>query len=190
MRTPRQAARTVVLDPAGSVFLLRSDNSEIGVHWSPPGGGLDRGESPEQAATRELREETGWTDLRPGALLCTWEHDFTWHGTPVRQSEWIFLADGPHRTPQGDLSAVHTKDRILEWRWWTPQELAAPDAAQFWPPALPQLLAAVRAARAEGSPDPEAAHLGYLPNAPRPAGGSTGEPTSGWWQRTARRLLA
>jgi ADP-ribose pyrophosphatase YjhB (NUDIX family) len=186
MRTPRLAARTVVLDPAGAVFLLRSDNSEVGVHWSPPGGGLDRDETPEQAATRELREETGWSDLRPGALLCTWIHDFTWHGTPVHQSEWIYLADGPHRPPQGDLSAAHAQDRILAWRWWTPQELAAPDADPLWPPTLPQVLAAVRAARAAGRPDPAAAHLGHVPNPPRPTGGSA-EPATRWWRRTARR---
>src|SRR5690348_11098568 len=33
-RKPRQAARTAVLAPGGEVFLLRSDNSEVGVHWT------------------------------------------------------------------------------------------------------------------------------------------------------------
>ncbi|MFE0461681.1 NUDIX hydrolase [Kitasatospora sp. NPDC058965] len=186
MRTPRRAARTVVLDPVGAVFLLRSDNVEVGVHWCPPGGGLDPGESPEEAACRELREETGWTDLRPQTLLCTWEHDFSWHGIPVRQSERIYLTDGPHRSPQGDLRAVHAKDRILDWRWWTPEELAAPDADPVWPPPLSQLLAAVRAARVAGRPDPAPVHLGYLPGQPQPATGARRR-TGNWWQRSPWR---
>ncbi|WP_344467670.1 NUDIX hydrolase [Kitasatospora kazusensis] len=164
MRTPRSAARTAVLAPDGAVFLLRSDNSEVGVHWNMPGGGIEPGESPEEAARRELTEETGWPDVVPGPLLCTWEHDFTWHGTPVRQHEHIFLGRGPRRGPHGDVSAVHAEDRILGWRWWTPADLAHPDADPLWPPQLPSLLAAVRvdwlAGREPGGP----VELGYVPN--------------------------
>ncbi|MFJ4675171.1 NUDIX hydrolase [Kitasatospora sp. NPDC088783] len=164
-RVPRQAARTVVLSPDGEVLLFRSDNSEVGLHWNAPGGGLEPGESPIEGALRELHEETGWTDLRPGALICTWEHDFTWHGTPVRQHEHIFLTHGPRREP-GDVAAVHRIDGILGWHWWTPAELAAPDADPLWPPNLSSLLTAVRAA----APDPiEPVHLGYVPN-PAPEG--------------------
>ncbi|MFC6597780.1 NUDIX domain-containing protein [Kitasatospora paranensis] len=160
----RAAARTAVLAADGSVFLLRSDNIEVGVHWTMPGGGLDPGESPTEGALRELREETGWADLVPGRLLCTWEHDFTWHGTPVRQHEHIYVTDGPHRGPVGDVSEVHRTDRILGWRWWTPADLADPDADALWPPQLPALLAAARAAgRPDGSPSPAPVELGHVP---------------------------
>ncbi|MFE7192178.1 NUDIX hydrolase [Kitasatospora sp. NPDC057541] len=167
-RIPRQAARTVVLDEAGSVFLLRSDNSEVGVHWTMPGGGIEPGETPRTGARRELWEETGWSDLEPGPLLCTWEHDFTWHGTPVRQHEHIYLASGPHRGPVGDVSAMHAADRILDWRWWTPAELADPNADALWPPRLPDLLSAVREGWLTERRAPEPVDLGYIPNA-RPA---------------------
>ncbi|KIQ63950.1 NUDIX hydrolase [Kitasatospora griseola] len=159
-RLPRRAARTVVLSPEGEVFLFRSDNSEVGVHWNAPGGGLEPGETPAEGALRELREETGWTDLRPGELLGTWEHDFTWHGTPVRQHEHIFLTRGPRREP-GDVAAVHRTDGILGWRWWTPDELAAPDADPLWPPNLAALVAGLCTAEA-GPIVP--VHLGYVPN--------------------------
>ncbi|AUG77325.1 NUDIX hydrolase [Kitasatospora sp. MMS16-BH015] len=161
MRTPRQAARTVVLAPDGAVFLLRSDNVEVGVHWAPPGGGMKPGETPDQAARRELAEETGWQDLAPGVLLCTWEHDFTWHGTPVRQHEHVYLTRGPHRAPIGDLSEAHQTDRILGWSWWTEPELTAPDADALWPPQLPTLLAAARQQWPTGTAP---VHLGYIPN--------------------------
>ncbi|MEU9114063.1 NUDIX domain-containing protein [Streptomyces sp. NPDC048483] len=165
MRISRQAARVAVLDPDGSVFLFRYDNEEVGVHWALPGGGLDHGESPREGARRELREETGWTDLEPGPLLCTWEHDFTLPtGVRVRQHEHIHLAHGQHQEPADGLAAAHADDKILHGRWWTPAELAdSPDP--LWPPQLPALLAAVRGANG-AAPDPVA--LGYVPNAAPP----------------------
>jgi 8-oxo-dGTP pyrophosphatase MutT (NUDIX family) len=94
--------------------MFRYDNEEVGAHWAMPGGGLDPGESPLQAAEREVREEAGWTDIDiDGTLLCLREHDFTRNGVPVRQHEHIFLAHGPHRDPVGDLTGSHAADKIL-----------------------------------------------------------------------------
>ncbi|MFI0740825.1 NUDIX hydrolase [Streptomyces sp. NPDC021100] len=160
MRIPRRAARVAVLDPTGSVFMFRYDNEEVGVHWALPGGGLDPGESPLRAAGREVREETGWTDIEiDGTLLCLWEHDFTRAGVPVRQHEHVFLARGPRRDPAGDLAAAHAADGILRWRWWSPEELSA-GTEPLWPPRLPELLADVRGNGAPAVP----VDLGYVGN--------------------------
>lgn len=139
--------------------MFRYDNEEVGVHWAMPGGGMDPGETPLNTAERELREETGWTDIEVGTVFCLWEHDFTRAGVPVRQHERIFLAYAPHRDPVGDLAAAHTADRILHWRWWTPDDLDG-DTEPLWPPQLPKLLAGVRRDGPPASP----ADLGYVPN--------------------------
>ncbi|WP_443046717.1 GNAT family N-acetyltransferase [Streptomyces sp. DSM 40750] len=140
LRTPRRAARVAVLDPEGAVFLFQYVNDEVGVHWALPGGGLEADETPREGALRELREETGWTDLEPGAFLCDWEHDFTRADIPVRQHDHIYVTRGPRREPVGGLlAAARAEEGILAWRWWTRQELTEAEEA-VWPPALPQLL--------------------------------------------------
>ncbi|MFE3637704.1 bifunctional GNAT family N-acetyltransferase/NUDIX hydrolase [Streptomyces cellostaticus] len=140
LRTPRRAARVAVVDPDGAVLLFRYDNVEVGVHWALPGGGLEPGETPREGALRELTEETGWSDLRPGPLLCTWEHDFTHTGVPVHQHEHVYVTRGPRREPAGpDLAAAHAADGILTWRWWGRRELAE-EQEPVWPPGLARLL--------------------------------------------------
>src|SRR5215469_17862934 len=64
MPPQRRAARVVLLDPRNRVLLMRYDDGPPnGSHWATPGGGLEPGETYEQAALRELAEETGWTDI-------------------------------------------------------------------------------------------------------------------------------
>ncbi|MGA5699994.1 NUDIX hydrolase [Peterkaempfera bronchialis] len=167
MRTPRRAARVAVLDPAGAIFMFRYDNEEVGVHWAMPGGGLEPGESPRQGAARELREETGWTDIAPGPVWFSWEHDYTRAGVPVRQYEQVFLAQGPRRDPVGDLAAAHAEDGILRGRWWTPADLAG-DTEPLWPPQLPALLARLR----DEGPPSAPVDLGHVRDAAPPIAGS------------------
>ncbi|MDE1654714.1 NUDIX domain-containing protein [Actinotignum timonense] len=59
--TPRRAARIIALDEAGRVLLIRGHDRDDPSHrwWFTPGGGLEDTESPQQAAVREFREETG-----------------------------------------------------------------------------------------------------------------------------------
>jgi len=161
-RIPRRAARLVIIDPDGAVYLQLHDDVEIGLHWAPPGGGLEEGESPIEAAVRETAEETGWTDVKVGPPLCTWEHDYTRDTEPVRQSETLYAAEGPRRERLGDLAESDRVDGILAVRWWTPGALAASQAV-FWPPNLPELVARVRR---EGPPA-EPIALGYTENLER-----------------------
>jgi 8-oxo-dGTP pyrophosphatase MutT (NUDIX family) len=111
VRVPRPASGVVVHDADRGVLLLwrhRFITDSWG--WEIPAGGVDVGETPEQAAAREVLEETGW---RPGTLrpLATYHpsnglNDQTFHlyvadgadyvGEPVDRSEserieWVSL---------------------------------------------------------------------------------------------------
>jgi 8-oxo-dGDP phosphatase len=90
VRVPRPASGVVVHDADRGVLLLwrhRFITDSWG--WEVPAGGVDVGETPEQAAAREVLEETGW---RPGTLrpLATYHpsnglNDQTFH---------LYVADG------------------------------------------------------------------------------------------------
>jgi 8-oxo-dGTP diphosphatase len=62
MVTPPSAPRVgvgVIITKDQQVLLLRRRNVHGAGTWSTPGGHLDFGESPEQCAVREVKEETG-----------------------------------------------------------------------------------------------------------------------------------
>jgi 8-oxo-dGTP pyrophosphatase MutT (NUDIX family) len=105
---PRPASGTVVVDPDRGVLLLwrhRFITDSWG--WEIPAGGVDPGESYEEAAIRETIEETGW---RPGPLT----ELFHFHPTIglSDQTFTIFRADGAEEL--GPPSDPGESERI-EW---------------------------------------------------------------------------
>lgn len=90
VRAPRPAVGVVVEDPSRGVLLLwrhRFITDTWG--WEVPAGGVDPGETLEQAAARECLEETGW---RPGPLL-RWHGYHPSNGLSDQRFE-LFRADG------------------------------------------------------------------------------------------------
>jgi 8-oxo-dGTP pyrophosphatase MutT (NUDIX family) len=64
------AAGGLITGPGGKVLLVKPNYAP---HWSFPGGGLDEGETPDRAAVREIREETGLTVAAGTLLVVDWE---------------------------------------------------------------------------------------------------------------------
>jgi TDG/mug DNA glycosylase family protein len=134
--TERTAARALVLDRDGRTLLVqyRRPGTEL-TWWGTPGGGIDPGETPEQALARELREEIGLDSFELGPLL--WEHvgQFPWYRRLYRQSNTTYLVRVDEHEPAPTIDL--TEEGVVDVRWWTPAELAASDE-QFAPADLPE----------------------------------------------------
>ena len=118
----REAARVVLFDPSGRVLLaIGHDHHEPGRHWwFTIGGGLEPGESPREAAVREVREETG-IRLDPGALegpVMYRRAEFVFHNVTARQDEWFFLGRTTHTDLDRSGWTDDERDLIDGQRWW------------------------------------------------------------------------
>lgn len=92
--TLRRAARVLLLDENRRVLLVRfSYRGER--WWAAPGGGLEDDETHEEAARREIAEETGFALDEPGPWVWTREDVFRFEGRLYRQRERYFLASVP-----------------------------------------------------------------------------------------------
>lgn len=123
-RRLRRAARIILLDPQDRVLLFRFDIGDRPPFWATVGGECDPHESFEDAARRELREETG-IDADPGPQVAQQNPEFiTPEGEPVRGDERFFRV----RVTDARISTEgHTEleRRVMqEHRWFTRDELA------------------------------------------------------------------
>jgi 8-oxo-dGTP pyrophosphatase MutT (NUDIX family) len=138
----RPAARVLLIDDQDRVLLLRA-NVGPGV-WITSGGALEPGETAEQAALRELREETGVADAELTQCVWTRVHRFQWDGKRYEQQERFFVARAENPTITLDGCGIEELAFLTEWRWWTADEIAASDAV-FAPRRLAKMLPAILA---------------------------------------------
>ena len=141
----RDAARAVILDTDARILLVRFEFPDRHV-WACPGGGLEPGESHEDALRRELREEVGLEVEDVGPCIWTRTHvipflDGRWDG----QVERFFLVEVDPFEPVPLLSLDQLRaEFVTALRWWSADELAA-SAEIHAPRRLPQLVADLRA---------------------------------------------
>jgi ADP-ribose pyrophosphatase YjhB (NUDIX family) len=148
----RQAARAVVLDPADRILLVRFEFPR-GSFWGTPGGGVDEGETHEDAIRRELAEEAGLDEVDLGPWIWTREHVFPFeNGLWDGQAERFVLVRALAFEPAPRFTAEQLRaEYVTELRWWTLPELHA-SAELFAPRRLPALLAALLRVGPPGEP--------------------------------------
>ena len=134
----RAAVRAVVLDPDDRILLVRFEFPERSL-WATPGGGIEPGESDEEALVRELEEEAGLVGTALGPAIWTREHVFPlgdWDG----QAERYHLVRVPAFEPTPRLSWEQLRSEyVTAIRWWTLAELEVSEE-RFAPTRLPALL--------------------------------------------------
>ena len=143
----RPSARLFVFDEAGRVLLFRyalhlnqKEGSSDWTYWSTPGGAVEPGESFEEAARRELWEETGIKVLEVGTHVAEREFELDLvTGEKVIAEERYFAV----RVAQQALSYASwtelEKQFMLEHRWWLVEDLRATTETVF-PEKLVEML--------------------------------------------------
>ena len=140
--TFRASSRVLLIDPSGAalMFLQYGKSHSVPPRWITPGGGVDPGESHDQAAIREVFEETGLRlESVPAAFLDEdFEPDQRWH--PYQRGHWAWYDVRVDRFDSvRDGWTDEERSDVVEWRWMTADELAV-EIHDVEPETLPAML--------------------------------------------------
>ncbi|MEM2232783.1 MAG: NUDIX hydrolase [Nitrososphaerota archaeon] len=116
MRWPIPAVGLFVVKD-GRVLLVRRGNEPGRGKWSLPGGRVRFGERSEDAAVREMREETG-LEVRLRKVVDV--VDVFWRGPEGELLEHFVIVDFEAEVVGGELRA---SDDAIDARWFSPEEL-------------------------------------------------------------------
>lgn len=140
----RPSSRLLVLDDDRRLLLFRFDHRKGPLagqsFWATPGGGVEAGESFQEAAKRELFEEVGLDVPDPGHQVAQRTAVFALpSGETVESDERYFMVRTDCHAISGEGWTAFEREVMTAHRWWTCAELRA-SAEQIWPENLADML--------------------------------------------------
>ena len=124
----RPCAGVMLVNPEGRIWV--GERGDFPGAWQMPQGGIDEGESPEEAALRELREETGTQKARIIGETSDWlTYDLPPHLVGValkgkyrgQKQKWFAMR---FTGEDGDIDiAADDHQEFSEWTWVPVSEL-------------------------------------------------------------------
>ncbi|WP_186815319.1 NUDIX hydrolase [Terrabacter aerolatus] len=137
----RPTVKLLILDEEDRLLLIHSrDPKSRDECWYPVGGGLEQGETLQQAAVREAAEETGIKELPTGHPVWSRDHTYTYNGREVEVHEDWLLHRVINFRPAPAALTKYERSSILGFRWWSIPELRS-TTETVSPPGLGQRLA-------------------------------------------------
>jgi ADP-ribose pyrophosphatase YjhB (NUDIX family) len=140
----RPTARILLIGPGDRVLLFRWVNPEGPAVWFTPGGGVEPGETYEEAARRELKEGVGLRGLDLGPCVWVRSHGLLQRDEQTRLRERFFVVHAPTDAVDTSGFTHDERDVITGHRWMTVDEIAElhdPVAPRRLAELLPDILA-------------------------------------------------
>ncbi len=127
----RPCAGIMLANRQGQIFVGQRIDNRTGNAWQMPQGGIDDNEDSEQAALRELEEETGITRSLVDVIARSSEEYFydlpyeligkLWKGKWRGQRQWWYLLR--FQGEDSDINIATKNPEFHSWKWVMPAEL-------------------------------------------------------------------